>query len=102
MSPAFWRATHLRVGRSNECTDGSPQRSKHMKLAKFTYLITLGASLSLTVVGCRKGLDKTTDIPGRKYGSISDQPAQPIGAGTPVGTSPDGVGQPQPVGSTID
>jgi outer membrane protein OmpA-like peptidoglycan-associated protein len=70
-----------------------------MKLEKLAYLITLGASLSLTVVGCKKGLDKTTDIPGRKYGSISDTPARPIDSGTPIGAQPGGLGQP-PIGTT--
>src|SRR5262245_46122754 len=72
-----------------------------MKLAKLAYVITLGASLSLTVVGCRKGLDKTTDIPGRKYGSISDTPAQPIGSTAPVGTPPTGIDQ-QTVGTPLN
>jgi outer membrane protein OmpA-like peptidoglycan-associated protein len=73
-----------------------------MKLAKLAYLLTLGASLTLTFAGCKKGLDKTTEIPGRKYGSISDTPAQPIGGGTPIGTQPGGVGQPQPTGTTVE
>ena len=72
-----------------------------MKLVKLAYLITLGASLSLTFAGCKKGLDKTTDIPGRRTGSITETPAQPIGAGTPIGTQPGGIGQPQPVGTTV-
>jgi len=73
-----------------------------MKHAKLAYLITLGASLSLTFAGCKKGLDKTTEIPGRKYGSISDTPAKPIDSGTPIGTPPGGIGQPQPAGTTVD
>jgi len=34
-----------------------------MKFAKLSYVLTIGAALSLTAVGCRKGLDKTTHIP---------------------------------------
>ena len=43
-----------------------------MKLAKLAYLLTVGLTLSLTVVGCKKGLDKTTQIPGHRQGAISD------------------------------
>lgn len=71
-----------------------------MKLAKLAYLITLGASLSLTVVGCKKGLDKTTDIPGRRGGSITERPAQPIDSQPPIGTPPSGIGQ-QPIGTAV-
>lgn len=48
-----------------------------MKLAKLTYLLTVGITLSLTVVGCKKGLDKTTQIPGRGQPSFSDNAAPP-------------------------
>ena len=73
-----------------------------MKLAKLAYLITLGASLTLTFAGCKKGLDKTTDIPGRRAASITDTPARPIDSGTPVGTPPGGIGQQQPISNPID
>lgn len=73
-----------------------------MKLAKLAYLITLGASLTLTFAGCKKGLDKTTDIPGRPIGSITEPPAQPIGAGTPIGGQPTGITQQPPVGFPVD
>jgi outer membrane protein OmpA-like peptidoglycan-associated protein len=73
-----------------------------MKLAKLAYLITLGASLTLTFAGCKKGLDKTTDIPGRQPGSITETPAQPIGSGTPIPPRTDGIGQQQPIGTPIN
>jgi peptidoglycan-associated lipoprotein len=48
---------------------------KNMKLAKLAYLLTAGLTLSLAVVGCKKGLDKTTQIPGNKYGTPTDSAA---------------------------
>ena len=73
-----------------------------MKLAKLAYLITLSASLSLAFAGCKKGLDKTTDIPGRRAGSITETPARPIDSGTPIGTPGGGIGQQQPIGTPIN
>jgi peptidoglycan-associated lipoprotein len=65
-----------------------------MKLAKLAYLLTVGALLPLAVVGCRKGLDKTTQIPGHRQGSLTDTPTGPRdpGAGNvlPGGTGTDG------------
>jgi peptidoglycan-associated lipoprotein len=43
-----------------------------MKLAKLAYLPAVGLALSLTVVGCKKGLDKTTQIPGQRPGAPTD------------------------------
>jgi len=48
---------------------------KIMKLAKLAYLPAVGLILSLTVVGCKKGLDKTTQIPGQKVGPPIDTAA---------------------------
>lgn len=48
-----------------------------MKLAKFSYLLAIGLALSLAAVGCRKGLDKTTSIPGRGTARIGDDSSQP-------------------------
>ena len=48
---------------------------KIMKLAKLAYPLAVGLILSLTVVGCKKGLDKTTTIPGQKVGAPIDPPA---------------------------
>ena len=50
---------------------------KIMKLAKLAYLLAVGLALSLTAVGCRKGLDKTTQIPGQKPGAPTDSVSQP-------------------------
>jgi len=50
---------------------------KIMKLAKLAYLPAVGLILSLTVVGCKKGLDKTTNIPGQKGGAPTDTVSQP-------------------------
>src|SRR5688572_31978526 len=66
-----------------------------MKLAKLAYLLTVGLTLSLTVVGCKKGLDKTTQIPGRGNPSFSESPApqrdlNPGGVANPGGTGLDG------------
>ena len=50
-----------------------------MKLATLPYLLALGLALSFTVVGCRKGLDKTTHIPGQAPPSFVEKPGPPIG-----------------------
>jgi peptidoglycan-associated lipoprotein len=50
---------------------------KIMKLAKLAYLPAAGLILSLTVVGCKKGLDKTTQIPGQRSGAPTDTAALP-------------------------
>lgn len=49
-----------------------------MKLAKSVQLLAVALALSSTVVGCRKGLDKTTGIPGQRAGSIVDSNPNPI------------------------
>ena len=49
-----------------------------MKLAKSVQLFAVALALSLTVVGCKKGLDKTTGIPGQRAGSIVDSNPNPI------------------------
>lgn len=86
-----------------------------MKLAKSVYLLTVALTLSSALVGCKKGLNRTTSIPGQREGAIADGgPSQPrdLGQGgvipplnrgnetgvTPVNTGPgfdatkDGVG----------
>jgi outer membrane protein OmpA-like peptidoglycan-associated protein len=55
---------------------------KIMKLAKLAYLSAVGLALSLTVVGCKKGLDKTTQIPGQKPGAPTDTATAPRDPGT--------------------
>jgi len=58
-----------------------------MKLAKSVQLFAVALALSLTVVGCKKGLDKTTGIPGQSAGSIVDSspnPPRDIQPTTPV------------------
>jgi peptidoglycan-associated lipoprotein len=60
-----------------------------MKLAKLAYLTAVAMAFSLTVVGCRKGLDKTTHIPGGKGASptIGESGAAGVrdpGPGTPI------------------
>jgi peptidoglycan-associated lipoprotein len=50
---------------------------KIMKLAKLAYLPAVGLALSLTLVGCKKGLDKTTQIPGQKPGAPTDTATPP-------------------------
>lgn len=49
-----------------------------MKLAKSVYLLTVALTLSTTLVGCKKGLNRTTSIPGQREGAIADSgPTQP-------------------------
>lgn len=58
-----------------------------MKLAKSAYLLTVALSLSATLVGCKKGLDKTTSIPGGRNAAIADSnpnPIRGIGEGNPI------------------
>src|SRR5215207_4327144 len=71
-----------------------------MKLAKIVSLLTIAIAVSLSSTGCKKGLDKTTQIPGRTPGSITESPAGPrngIGQGTGLDTTPSPI-----VGSTAD
>jgi peptidoglycan-associated lipoprotein len=46
-----------------------------MKLVKIVSLLTITTAVSLSSTGCKKGLDKTTQIPGRVPGSITESPA---------------------------
>jgi peptidoglycan-associated lipoprotein len=55
---------------------------KIMKLAKLAYLPAVGLALSLTLVGCKKGLDKTTTIPGQKPGAPTETATGPRDPGT--------------------
>jgi peptidoglycan-associated lipoprotein len=55
---------------------------KIMKLAKLAYVFAIGLALSLTAVGCRKGLDKTTQIPGQAPGKPIDTATGPRDPGT--------------------
>jgi peptidoglycan-associated lipoprotein len=75
---------------------------KNMKLAKFSYLLTLGLTLSFAVVGCKKGLDKTTQIPGNKYGAPSDSatPPRDIAQGNTINTAPRNTGAETGIDST--
>lgn len=69
-----------------------------MKLPKLVYLLIVGAALSSTVIGCRKGLDKTTKIPGSSGNASIGDP----GAAGPRGDLGPGQGTttPQPTGDT--
>jgi len=50
-----------------------------MKFRTVTKLLALAVILSLSVVGCRKGLEKTTPLPGRGAAQVGPQtPAGPI------------------------
>ena len=49
-----------------------------MKLAKSVQLLAVALALASTVVGCRKGLNGTTSIPGQRAGSIVDSNPNPI------------------------
>src|ERR1051325_4459781 len=51
-----------------------------MKFRTVTKLSALAVVLSLSVVGCKKGLEKTTPLPGRGIGAVSpEQPGGPLG-----------------------
>ncbi len=67
-----------------------------MKLARLAYFLAIGVSFSFTVVGCRKGLDKTTHIPGQGQPHITESTAPPrdiTGGGVlPPGTDNTGKG----------
>ena len=60
--------------------------SKNMKFKTVIQMSTLAVVLSLTVTGCRKGLEKTTPLPGRGVAAVSD--SGPMGPITPVSTGP--------------
>lgn len=74
-----------------------------MKLAKLAYPLAVGLILSLTVVGCKKGLDKTTNIPGQKSGAPTESAAgvrEPIpGPGNTLNTDPNPNTRPTPIDS---
>ncbi len=79
-----------------------------MKLAKSVQLLAVALAISFTVVGCRKGLDKTTGIPGQRAGSIVDSNPNPIrdlnqgGVVPPVNTGRDGTGVVTEPGKPVD
>jgi outer membrane protein OmpA-like peptidoglycan-associated protein len=59
---------------------------KKMKAARFAQLLTIGLVLSLSIVGCRKGPQRTTTIPGRGTSSIVEKPGGPIDLAPPLRT----------------
>jgi outer membrane protein OmpA-like peptidoglycan-associated protein len=64
-------------------------RSKKMKLAKLAYLLAVGTALSLAATGCRKGLDKTTNIPKGSEPTVGgENTAPPRGATDNLGNTP--------------
>lgn len=65
----------------------------NMKLAKLAYLPIIGLTLALAAAGCHKGLDKTTHIPGQKYGAPTERAAGPVEPGPGgITTGPGGTG----------
>lgn len=83
----------------------------NMKLAKPVFFFSLSVALALSGTGCKKGLDKTTHIPGSKGPTFTDTAAPPrnldqgtaidpnagTGTGTGTGTGlPGGTGAPIP------
>jgi peptidoglycan-associated lipoprotein len=64
----------------------------NMKLAKLVSFFSLSVALSLSGTGCRKGLDKTTHIPGGKQPTFTDSAAPAIGGGTPIDGTGTGTG----------
>jgi peptidoglycan-associated lipoprotein len=72
---------------------------KIMKLAKLAYPLAVGLILSLTVVGCKKGLDKTTTIPGQNGVAPTDTVSQPRDI-TPRDVPPSNPVNPTPITST--
>lgn len=61
-----------------------------MKIAKLAYLLAVTLTLSLAATGCRKGLDKTTEIPNRGIVSPSERSAPPIDSTPPIGVGNNG------------
>lgn len=81
----------------------SASLEKNMKLAKFVHLLAVGLVLTFTAVGCRKGLDKTTQIPGQgasKFGNENPNPLREprIGSVPPMDTG--NIGGPGVIGTT--
>ena len=76
-----------------------------MKFRTVTKLSALAVILSLSVVGCRKGLEKTTPLPGRGAAQVGPQtPAGPIGLENSNGLPPNGQDLPksEPVTAKFD
>src|SRR6266581_4163521 len=72
-----------------------------MKLRTVSKVSALAVILALSVVGCRKGLEKTTALPGRGAAQVGpSQPAGPIDTGT--GIKVDDGSKSGPVTSTFD
>ena len=84
-----------------------------MKLVKIAYLIVVAVALTVAAVGCRKGLDKTTNIPKGASGTVGGDnaapardlpPSNPNLANTPPPTTtttpPDATTLPPPVNKT--
>jgi outer membrane protein OmpA-like peptidoglycan-associated protein len=69
-----------------------------MKLAKIAYLLAIGIALSLASTGCKKGLDKTTQIPGRGAGKVGGESTAPPITST-TDTLPPIVTNPNPLGN---
>lgn len=63
-----------------------------MKLAKLVSLLLVGAALSFGFTGCRKGVDKMTNIPGQRTPAPGDIRADPIGAGNAIDPGNTGAG----------
>lgn len=62
--------------------------SKNMKFKTVIKLSALAAVLSISVIGCRKGLEKTTPLPGRGAIDVPPPgPAGPIGGNTGTQTA---------------
>ena len=60
-----------------------------MKLVRLVALLAVGLALSLGGMGCRKNLDKVTNIPGQPPPKPGDTgTGAPIGTGTPLDTGP--------------
>lgn len=73
-----------------------------MKIQSFISLLAVSVLLSTSVVGCKKGLQKTTPLPGRGAGSVGElgpaglTGADPLdGTGDPLGVD-EGLGTPLP------
>ena len=59
-----------------------------MKLVRLVPLLAVGLALSFGGIGCRKNIDKVTNIPGQPPPRPGDTTGAPLGTGTPLDTTP--------------
>jgi len=74
-----------------------PRKKNKMKLTKFTKLLVIGLTLSITAIGCRKGPVGVTPLPGARVHQVPEPPpggsfgSGPGGRGVETAPSPTGI-----------